>query len=56
MQCFKQNDYPYQLRQIVIFKERYKSGIRQRDRYVFGICKKNKSNAVYSLLNSGLGI
>ncbi len=55
MQFFKQNDYPRQLRQIVIFKERYKSGIRQSDQYVFSICKK-KSNVVYSLVNSGLSI
>ncbi len=40
MQFLKQNDYPRQLRQINIFKERYKPGICQSSQYVFGICQK----------------
>ncbi len=56
MQFFKQNDYPRHLRQINIFQERYKPGIRQSSQYVFGICQKKKPNAVYSSVNSGLGI
>ncbi len=56
MQFFKQNDYPCHLRQFNIFKEWYKPGIHQSDWYVFGICNKKKPNAVYSLVNSGIGI
>ena len=56
MQFFKQNDYQHHLRQINIFEEWYKSGIRQRKRYVFGMCQTKKTNAVYKTVNSGLGI
>ena len=56
MQFFKQNDYPRQLRQFNMLKERYKSGIRQSYWYVFGICQKKKPNAVYILVYFVFGI
>ncbi len=56
MQFFKQIDYSRHVRQINIFKERYKPGIRQKERYVFGICQEKNKNAVYRSVNSGLGI
>ncbi len=52
----KQNDYPRNLRQINIFKERYKPGICQINWYVFGICQKKKPNAVYNAVNTGFGM
>ncbi len=56
MQFFNQNDYPHHQRQINIFQARYKTGIRQSDWYVFGICWNKKPNAAYNLVNTGFGI
>ncbi len=56
MQFFKQIDYSRHVRQIYIFKERYKPGIRQEEWNVFSIYQEKKKNVVYRLVNSGLCI
>ncbi len=56
MKFFKQNDYLCHLRQINVFKERYKPGICQSGWYVFGICQKKNQNAVYKSVNMALSI